>query len=199
MQIKIELPDELRVRIENYLINLAEAMKRTPENRLVITTEISALEASAREVESEIADLRPLATTNDKAAGKLNSKETRLREITTRREELRGQLEDLQPVTLQGAQNLITALFQHYATALPEAIADELAPICPTRHKAIGLAKLSEAWRAALGLRNWAGNTAVNPPVATAANIAWLTAILDRALKGQPHLGVDAPETEPAP
>lgn len=193
MQIKIELPGDLREQIESFLAKLDEAMKRAPENRDAITTDIAELESIEVNVQNEITRLRPQAATNDSAAVKINTKETRLREITARLEELRGHLNDLRPVTLQGAAAIVAAVFQHYATALPEAIADELKPICPSRHKAIFLAKLSEAWSAARGLRNWSDHTAVNPPVATPENVTWLKAILNRALEGQPHLGVEAP------
>jgi hypothetical protein len=198
MQTKIEIPDDLRFRIEYFLVELDEALRHSPENRAALTTEISTLETDATKLNAEIGQLEETAAGNDKAASKLSAKETRLRQINSRLEELRNTLANLAPPTLAGAGPLIEGLTRFYVQNLPDAIVDFLKPLCPTRSKALTVAKLCDCYQVLHGLRNW--SYGIDRTVATPEATARLRAILARALRGEPHLGRDISQTvEAAP
>jgi hypothetical protein len=188
------LPDDLRASIQAYLADLDAALTSSRKNRAVITDEIATLESAATQLNGEIIKLQFEATSNDSAAAMLNTKETRLSKINQRLPELQTALVAQRPVALHGAAGIITSIISHYLKPLPEAIADALAPVCPTREKATAAAKLCDAWTALGAIRDWAYS--VNGAAATADNVERLTAILNRALKGQAHLGVNEPEPE---
>jgi ribosome-associated translation inhibitor RaiA len=192
MKIQINIPDGLRAAVESYLAELNEALQLTPVGRAAITDEIARLETVERELAGEIERLKIEAVDNDSAAVTLNTKETRIIQVNARLEELRATLAGLKPVSVGGALPVIGDVARHYLSVLPDVIADELMPVCSTREKALFLSKNSDAWRAAISLRNRAEMTAASPMPATPESVAWVRGILNRALRGQPHLGINA-------
>lgn len=198
--IKLEIPDELRRRIETFLGELDEAVWQAPENHAFLTAEITTLEADARGLNEEIGRLKNEAATSDKSADRLNKKETRLRQVNAKLNELRTMLDNLKPVTLFGAAEILTDVTRHYFAYLPDAIADFLESLCPTRHRAVMVAKMCECYTVLHSIRNW--SFTVNSENAASGNVNRVRAVLQRALRGQAHLGADlqgvAAETAPA-
>jgi hypothetical protein len=196
MEIKLEIPGELRERIKTFLANLDEALRCAPENQAVLTDEISKLEADDERLRAEIGQLQSGAVSSDAAAAGLNAKEIRVRQITARLETLRAEVAGLKPIKLYGAGGIIQDLVRFYLKSLPEVIADFIQPICPTRHKALTAVKFCDAYTVLWNIRDW-GNS-INSENANPSNIEQLKSILNRALRGQPHLGADAPQAEAA-
>lgn len=191
MTIKIELPGELRTRVENCAADLDAEIALAAENHRTITSEIADLESSNVNLNHEIEQLQRDAVSSDKAASTLNIKESRLRQVNARLEELRATLAQTKPVTLDGATPVIAELVGFYFATLPEKIADLLQEmnLCHTRSRAIFAAKNLDCVICLRPIQSW--GSGIIHRLATPENVAQLKAIFSRALRGQANLGAD--------
>lgn len=189
---QITLPDLFKVRIKRFLSELDEALKHDPAQREELTTQISRLESVQEGLEADVVRLKVETVGSDAAAATLNTKQIRLQQVNATLGEWRDTLSNLKPVTLHGAGQIVSDIVRFYAARLQYNIAVYLEPICPEDHIARTIANICGCTKVLQQISNWAINLDNEP--ATFGNVAQVSAILNRALRGQPHLGSDLPE-----
>jgi chromosome segregation ATPase len=191
---KIEIPDELRSRIETFLADNKSEQEASAAGREKLAGELAELETEAAKLAGQIPQLRAAALKNSADTAAFQNAETRQRLIAERLNELREQLENIRPVSLALAESILTDAVGFYIETLPPMIMDALAPFCPTPSAARRLVKFTDAVVQLRSVQNFATRLIRLP--ANPGVFARVEAILQRALRGEPLLFGDVAETE---
>jgi hypothetical protein len=178
-----------------FLRELDKQLELAPAREAELREEITGLEDLEAQLQREMGYLKPQVVGSEDAAGKLYAKEVRLREVQARLEELRTLVSQLKPVNLQGANAVIEGIVRHYLAHLPSLIFEANKFISPEYEDAMAMVKMSEAWRVLHRLRTWQGF--IEDQRADSSFADDLRGVIDRALRGQLHLGRDFKEEYP--
>jgi hypothetical protein len=194
MKNTIEIPNELRNRIEAFLADIKSEQRDAITLREKTADELAELEKETTNLISQLPQLRSDALKSSVAIAAFQNAETRQRLITERINELRAQLENMRPISLMVAESILSDLAGFYSESISELIVDILAPFCPRRNAALNVAKNTDAFVQIRSVNGLASRVRMLPP--TPGIINQIEGILQRALIGQPLLLEGALETE---
>ena len=189
---RIEIPPALRDDIQNFLENLKVNRQLAPSLGNELRAEISGLVDLKNQLTAEIERLRPYVVASEDAAGKMYTKEVRLREVDAKINELRDKLARLKPATLIGASELIELIVRHYHEHLPPLIRQMVKFISPGRDESTLVVKTCAANEVLSRLRFWQWE--INRASVDSNQALELQRVFERVLRGQPHLGLDFEE-----
>ncbi len=189
---KIELPTELRERIQSTKDYLAGQIAGTDNQRAQLATERAELEGETTKLAGEITALKVAALRDSGAAEKLPGCQTRYDLMSARLMQIRGEQDSFKPVTLAVFAPVLVELICHYQQALPAVFLRHNRMFFAHEQDSATLLKFLPAYRILPRIRNMENTMA--RVTAQSDHAPQILEIFERALRGEPYLGPGAAE-----